>query len=254
LQTKILEVATQLYDLLFIDMPAHSMKEVAVIRESPDAQLVFETLAKGLSQTEVKTTSQFMSYDQLGKLVTLQPFLGNDWALWEGYKKIERILQRPTPPRKSSWPDSNLKLALWRGSQSQHSAVLKSKPEHKYNCNFWSERIQWFMLSLEDIYTIGDFCAPGYLSPLVFLGLLERGVIATCAHCTHLKSMLVAESMALCYMGGKHYEPYYSMLLNPYCVGGHQILQGKELMQCFYFCFYFHKSDHSVHSYGEISF
>ena len=254
LKTKIIEVATQLYDLLFIDMPAHSMKEVAVIRESPDAQLVFETLAKGLSQTEVKTTSRTMSYDQLGKLVTLQPFLGNDWALGEAFNKIEGILQRLKPPQFSYWPDYHPKLALWQGSQSQHSAVLKSMPEHKYECNFWSLRIEWFMMSLRDIYSIEDFCAPGYLSPMVFLGLLERGVIATCAYCTHLKSMLVAESMALCYMGGKHYEPYYSMLLNSDCVGGHQILQGKELMQCFYFCFYFHKSDHSVHSYGEISF
>ena len=237
LKTKIIEVATQLYDLLFIDMPAHSMKEVAVIRESPDAQLVFETLAKDLSQTEVEMTSGKMSYDQLGKLVTMQPFLGNDWALGEAFKKIEGILQKLMPPKKSSWPKYHPKLALWQGSQSQHSAVLKSIPKPESQCYHWSERIQWFMLSLRDIYTWEDFRAPGYLSPMVFLGLFERGVIAACAYCTHLKSMLVTESMALCYMGGKHYEPYYSFLLNSTCVGNHRILQGKELMQCFLILF-----------------
>ena len=228
LKTKIIEVATQLYDLLFIDMPSHSMKEVAVIRESPDAQLVFETLAKEtLSQTEVKPTSQIMSYDQLGKLVTLQPFLKNDWALGEAYNKTERILQRSTPQNPQM---VKRKIALWQGSQSQHSAVLKSMPEPEYECYYWSIKIEWFMLSLRDIYSFEDFRAQGYLSPMVFLGLFERGVIATCAYCTNLKSMLVTESMALCYMGGKHYEPYYSMLLNSVCFGRHQILQGKELM------------------------
>ena len=228
LKTKIIEVATQLYDLLFIDMPSHSMKEVAVIRESPDAQLVFETLAKEtLSQTEVKPTSEIMSYDQLGKLVTLQPFLKNDWALGEAYNKTERILQRSTPQNPQM---VKRKIALWQGSQSQHSAVLKSMPEPEYECYYWSIKIEWFMLSLRDIYSFEDFRAQGYLSPMVFLGLFERGVIATCAYCTNLKSMLVTESMALCYMGGKHYEPYYSMLLNSVCFGRHQILQGKELM------------------------
>ncbi|KAG0608710.1 hypothetical protein M758_8G126400 [Ceratodon purpureus] len=207
---RILEIARQLHTLIFIDMPLHSMKEVVVIRESPEAAQAFEILAKELTDNlltpeEIHMISlcRSLTYDRLGTLVTLQPFLGINWALEEAFSQGKKSFKELC------------KFRLWNGSLSQRSAFVKSTS--KPDCSFWSSKIYDFMSSLRDIYFKEDFQADGYISPVVFLALFERGVVATCAKSTHLRSMLISESMALCNMGGKHYEPYYSMLLSLTC-------------------------------------
>lgn len=201
------DCSRHLYRLFFLTLPAGSLKELQIARESPNAITVFERFAEDLSHRKPLT------FDALGRLVTLHLFLGREWANGKAFESI-----------KNSGTDE-FKDRLWATTHWQHSVTLKSTHDNQttknmLKCHFWSTNLTSYLTALLIIFREVSLQEPGYISPLVYLALLERGVVAACACTTHLKSMIISESTALYYMSGKHHEPYYSVLLNCTCDGG----------------------------------
>lgn len=203
------------------------INEVLKARETSDVQQFFESLAVDLSQDRVvssgpaeRHSSYAGTYDELGRLVTLMPFLGIN-----SFKRIDILLSK-------SLPDSSSKLRLWRAAHWQHCQRFTPSVDN-HRCSFRSDNLIGYIRVLRSIFSIvtvrNSENPAGSMTPLVLLTLFERGVVAACAYATHLRTLILPQNLVLDHMAGEHQKPFYTMLLNSTCDNACSKLPGTNL-------------------------